>query len=168
MTASANELVQVGDEIPSLVLEDERGTPVNLRAVAADATLILFFYPKDNGMVCRTQACAIRDSWPLLRAEGIEVFGVNPDSAQSHQAFRTKFDLPFPLLVDENAQLARAFGFDHPWARTGQWPVQRSTVIVDPGGRVRVILPKVKAASHFDLLRVNLGLAERGDTADAT
>src|SRR5687767_3273285 len=109
MSSHPSTQLRAGDPIPDLTLEDERGTPVNLRQAAADSTVILFFYPKDEGLRCRTQACAIRDSWPLLRSEGIEVYGVNPADAGSHRRFRERFGLPFPLLVDENLQLARAF-----------------------------------------------------------
>lgn len=158
---TTDSVLQVGDEIPDLVLEDERGAQVRLRERATESTLILFFYPKDEGLRCRTQACALRESWPLLRSEGVEVFGVNPASAASHQRFRERFGLPFPLLVDSDLALARAFGFARPWAGTGLYPVERSTVIVDPGGTVRVILRNVKPSSHFDVLRVNLGLPER-------
>ena len=158
---STSATLAVGDQIPDITLSDETGSLVSLRERAADNTVILFFYPKDEGMMCRTQACGIRDSWPLLRSEGIEVFGVNPADADSHRRFSERFGLPFPLLVDEELQLARAFGFQRPWAGTGLYPVERSTAIIDPGGRIRAVMPKVKANAHFDLLRVNLGLPQR-------
>lgn len=156
--------VAVGDQLPDVQLLDERGTPVDLRAAAADRTLILFFYPKDNGVFCRTQACALRDSWPLLRAASIAVYGINGASAQSHARFRDRHDLPFPLLVDEDLQLARRFGFVRDWIPgSSTRAVERSTVIVDPGGTVRTILRNVRASSHFDMLRVDLRLPESGD-----
>lgn len=160
-TEPASRTLQVGDELPRLDLRDERGQIVDLRVVSRDNTVILFFYPRDNGIRCRTQACSIRDSWPLLRSEGIEVFGVNHQSADSHAKFREKYSLPFPLLVDRDLHLARAFGFVNSWMPPGVSPLERSTVIIDPGATIRAILPRVKPASHFDLLRANLGLPDR-------
>lgn len=155
--------LQVGDELPRIDLLDEQGQVVDLRAISRENTVILFFYPRDNGIRCRTQACAIRDSWPLLRSEGIEVFGVNHQSAESHQRFRDRYGLPFPLLVDRDLHLARAFGFVNSWMPPGVSPLERSTVIIDPGGTIRAILPKVKPTAHFDILRANLGLPARTD-----
>ncbi|MCW2920760.1 MAG: bcp [Thermoleophilia bacterium] len=161
-------VLRVGDELPRLDLLDEQGQIVDLRAVSRDSTVILFFYPRDNGIRCRTQACGIRDSWPLLRSEGIEVFGVNHGSAESHLRFKDRYGLPFPLLVDRDLHLARAFGFVNSWMPPGVSPLTRSTVIIDPGGTIRVIIPKVKPASHFDILRANLGLRERVDAPPAS
>lgn len=164
MDASAphdTQTLHVGDELPRLELRDERGNVVDLREVSRENTVVLFFYPRDNGIRCRTQACSMRDSWPLLRSEGIEVFGVNHQSAESHQRFRDRYGLPFPLLVDRDLHLARAFGFVNSWMPPGVSPLERSTVIIDPGGTVRAILKRVKPAAHFDILRADLGLPAR-------
>jgi peroxiredoxin Q/BCP len=156
--------LQVGDEFPDLDMLDERGQVVNVRRVADQSTVILFFYPRDNGLRCRTQACALRDSWPLLRSEGVEVFGVNHQSAESHRQFRDRYGLPFPLLVDRDMHLARAFGFTREWLPPGVSPIERSTAIIDPGGTIRGILRRVKPGAHFDILRADLGLPQRAPT----
>lgn len=163
MTESAEPLptLQVGDEFPHMQLMDEQGQAVDIRAVAQESTVILFFYPRDNGLRCRTQACALRDSWPLLRSEGIEVFGVNHQSADSHRQFRDRYGLPFPLLVDRDLHLARALGFINSWMPPGVSPLERSTVIIDPGGTIRAVLRRVKPNAHFDILRADLGLPAR-------
>lgn len=157
----ASQPLAPGDMLPAIVLPDENGMPVDLRAVAAQNTVILFFYPRDNGIRCRTQACAMRDSWPLLRSEGIVVFGVNHMDAASHQRFRDKHGLPFRLLVDQQLELSKAFGFINSWVPPGVSPIERSTAIIDPGGRVRASLKRVRPSTHFDLLRADLGLPER-------
>ena len=160
-TTHISSILGVGDELPDLTLGDDRGGTVRLREIAEENTVILFFYPRDNGLRCKTQACSLRESWPLLRSEGIEVFGVNHADAESHAQFSRRNELPYPLLVDANLELARAFGFVRSWVPPGVSPIIRSTVIVDPGGRIRVVLANVKASTHFDLLRVNLRLPER-------
>jgi len=159
------EPLAVGDEFPRIVLLDEQRQPVDVHEIAQRSTVILFFYPRDNGLRCRTQACALRDSWPLLRSEGIEVFGVNHQSADSHLEFRDRYGLPFPLLVDRDLHLARAFGFVNSWMPPGVSPLERSTVIIDPGATIRAILKRVKPGAHFDILRADLGLPERLEPA---
>lgn len=158
---STSEPLAPGDELPPIVLSDDTGALVDLREVAATNTVILFFYPRDNGIRCRTQACSMRDSWPLLRAEGIEVFGVNHMDAASHHRFREKHGLPFRLLVDDELELSKAFGFVNLWGPPGVSPIERSTAIIDPGGTVRAVLRRVRPSTHFDLLRADLGLPER-------
>ena len=165
--AAGDRVLEVGDELPPFQLRDDRGELVDLREKAQDSTLILFFYPRDNGLRCRTQACALRDSWPLLRSEGIEVYGVNHQDAESHQRFRDRYGLPFPLLSDADLAMAKAFGFVNWWAVPPISPIERSTVIIDPGGRVRAILRRVKPNAHFDILRADLGLPQRADAPPA-
>jgi peroxiredoxin Q/BCP len=153
----------VGNDLPSVGLVNQDGSIVDLRERAAESTLILYFYPFDGSPGCTTQACAIRDSWPLLRASGVEVYGINSADSTSHQAFRGRYGLPFDLLTDPDRQLARAFGFVRaiPGISGGWSRVERSTVIVDPGGRIRAVLRKVKPTAHFDLLRVQLDLRDQ-------
>jgi peroxiredoxin Q/BCP len=167
MTATNERILQVGDELPPFQLRDDQNELVDLRAVAQDSTVILFFYPRDNGIRCRTQACALRDSWPLLRSEGIEVFGVNHQDPASHQKFKDRYGLPFPLLCDEDLSVAKSFGFVNWWAVPPISPIERSTVIIDPGGTVRIILRRVKPNAHFDILRADLGLKRREDVPAA-
>jgi peroxiredoxin Q/BCP len=133
-----------------------------------DKTLIVFFYPYDNSPGCVTQSCAIRDNWPLLQSENIDVVGVNSGSASSHANFRGKYGLPFALLVDRDHELAHAFGFVHRLPGLSGTPsrVERSTVIIDPGGTIRAVLRKVKPDAHFEMLRVNLGLSASSTTAE--
>src|SRR5688500_2113260 len=128
MTALAKSHVGVGDQLPDLTLLDEGGNPVHLRELAERSPVIVFFYPRDDGPRCRTQACALRDSWPLLRAEGIEVLCANHFDAESHARFREKHSLPYPLLVDEDLQLSKAFGFTR-FVPPGVSPVVRNTLI---------------------------------------
>lgn len=149
--------LDVGDQLPDITLPDDQGRPVRLRDHCADQTLILFFYPRDGGLLCRTQACELRDNWPLLRSAAVEVMGVNNQDEQSHAQFRERYGLPFPLLVDRDLTLARAFGFAHP--RMPLYKMDRATVIVDPGGTIRAALRNVKPTAHFDMLKLNLDLA---------
>ena len=151
---------EVGDVFPDVTLASEDNEPVRLRELCEDATLVVFFYPWNNSPGCVTQACAIRDNWPLLQNSNVNVVGVNSASVESHAKFSGKYGLPFPLLSDPRRDLAGEFDFVHlaPLLSGGSGRVERSTVIVDPGGTIRAILRKVKPGGHFDMLRVELGL----------
>jgi peroxiredoxin Q/BCP len=71
---------------------------------------LVYFYPKDNTPGCTKQACGIRDSWSEFQSAGLKVFGVSKDPQTSHDKFRAKYTLPFPLIADTDLTLAQAFG----------------------------------------------------------
>lgn len=151
--------LQLGHAVPDLTLTDDAGTDVRLRDLVGK-TVVLYFYPKDDTPGCTTQACSLRDEWDAFAREDIALFGVSPDSAESHGTFRAKYDLPFPLLVDADHALAEAFGI---WSEKKNYGktymgIVRSTVIIDPDGTIRTIKRNVKPADHTEWLKSELGL----------
>lgn len=78
------------------------------------------------------------------------VMGVSPDSVSSHQKFKKKYALKYPLLVDEGHRLADAYGIWKEKAMYGvkYWGVERTTVVIDRDGRIARIFPKVKVPGH--------------------
>jgi peroxiredoxin Q/BCP len=160
MTNAAAPTIEVGQPVPDLTLLDDEGTEVRLRDLAG-RRVVLYFYPKDDTPGCTTQACALRDGWGEF--EGVEdlvVYGVSPDDQAKHRKFRAKHDLPFHLLVDEDHELADAFGFWVEKSMYGKryWGVERSTVIVGADGTVQSVVRKVKPGEHVGWLRRELGL----------
>jgi peroxiredoxin Q/BCP len=99
----------------------------------AGATLVLFFYPKDDTPGCTAEACAFRDGFADFQALGAQVWGVSGDNAASHQRFAARHQLPFPLLVDQGNQLRRAFGVPN---TLGVLP-GRVTYVIDGKGVIR-------------------------------
>ena len=89
--------LKAGDVAPDFEAVDDKGETVRLKDLRGKR-VVLYFYPKDNTTGCTAQACAFRDAYPQLGEKNAIVLGVSPDSAKSHQSFRSKFDLPFPLL----------------------------------------------------------------------
>lgn len=118
-----------------------------------DKPVVLYFYPKDSTPGCTTQACGIRDSWQKL-AEKVHLFGVSADSIKRHENFISKYQLPFPLISDENHAIAEAYGV---WVEKSLYGrkymgIERSTFLIDASGRIAQIWEKVKPAGHAELL----------------
>ncbi|WP_010316797.1 peroxiredoxin [Synechococcus sp. CB0205] len=121
-----------GDRAPLIALQDQNGVERRSDQLAGKA-LVLFFYPKDDTPGCTMEACAFRDSYADLQALGAEVWGVSGDNASSHQRFASRHNLPYPLLVDQNNQLRKAFGVP---GVLGLLP-GRVTYVIDASGVVR-------------------------------
>ena len=98
----------VGAKAPDFTLPDDSGHTVELSALRGKS-VVLVFYPGDDTPGCTKQLCQLRDDWSEAVARGVEVFGVNPGNAQSHDKFRRKFGFPFPLLVDQGQKVATLY-----------------------------------------------------------
>src|SRR5690606_29686927 len=112
--------------------------------------VVLYFYPRDNTPGCTREACNFRDNYSDLQAEGAVVLGVSGGSAASKTKFATKYELPFPLLIDSEHEIARAygaFGLKKNYGREYEG-ITRSTVLIDPDGKVAKVWPKVKPDDH--------------------
>lgn len=137
-----------GMDAPDFTLPDDGGNSVSLKDLRGE-WVVLYWYPKDDTPGCTTEACEIRDNWQLLGGEA-RLFGVSPDSVNSHQKFKQKFDLPFPLLADEGHVVSDVYGLWGPKKFMGReyMGVDRATFIIDPDGKIARIFPKVKPAGH--------------------
>ncbi len=139
----------VGDLAPEIDLPDETGTIHRLSDQAGRWT-ILYFYPKDDTPGCTVEACEFRDHDQAVRERGADVWGISPQGPVSKRAFREKFGLPFPLLADEQHAVAEAYGSWVEKQNYGKtyWGTARTTFLVDPGGRIARVWPKVKPEGH--------------------
>ena len=89
--------IEAGKKAPAFTLTDARGAKVSL-ADFAGKHVVLYFYPKDDTPGCTKEACGFRDLWKDIQKTGAVVVGVSPDGGASHEKFRAKYKLPFPLL----------------------------------------------------------------------
>ncbi len=142
--------------LPTIGGAYESETEVSLSDFAGNR-LLLYFYPKDNTPGCTAQACAIRDSWDSLK-DRLQIVGVSPDSVRKHQNFINKFDLPFPLLVDAEQEMSKAYGV---WVKKKMYGkeymgVERSSFLIDTDGTLLHVFPKVKPAEHIALVEEQL------------
>ena len=134
--------IAVGDQAPQFSLKDQNGVERRL-ADLNGKPLVLFFYPKDDTPGCTIEACGFRDQYTALQELGAEVWGVSGDGASSHRRFAGKFQLPYPLLVDERSELRNAFGV----ARTLFVLPGRVTYVIDGTGVVRLVFDEMLDAN---------------------
>jgi peroxiredoxin Q/BCP len=138
-----------GDPAPEIALPDDDGTIHRLSDRRGHWTIV-YFYPKDDTPGCTLEACEFRDDHQRIVGADAEIWGISPDGAASHAAFRASFGLPFPLLSDEEHDVAEAYGAWTLRRRDGReyLGIQRSSFLVDPDGRIARVWPKVQAEGH--------------------
>ena len=137
-----------GDVAPEFDVETDRSEHVKLSDLRGE-WVVLYWYPKDDTPGCTTEACGIRDNWQMISGEA-KLFGISPDSVKSHQKFRDKFNLPFPLLADEGHRVSERYGVWGPKKFMGReyMGVDRATFVIDPEGKIARVFPKVSPAGH--------------------
>ena len=109
--------LKVGDQAPEFTLPDETGKPVSLSDFRGKR-VVLFFYPRDNTPGCTAQACGFRDEFGVIQDKNAVVLGVSGQGAKSHQGFKSKNSLPFPLLSDEDHEVSKKYGV---WGIRSSW-----------------------------------------------
>ena len=138
-----------GDTPPDFELADQDGNTHRLKDYRGK-TVVLYFYPRDDTPGCTKQACGFRDNHEAIADEGAIVLGVSTDDAASHTKFRAKHGLPFPLLVDEDAKLATAYGAWGEKTLYGRKSIgmTRSTFVIGPDGTFTKIWKRARAAEN--------------------
>lgn len=142
-------MLNVGDKAPDFSLPASTGETISLKDLKGNQ-VVLYFYPKDDTPGCTREACSFRDSNDELTASGIKVLGVSADSVQSHQDFVGKFNLPFPLLADEDKKVIEDYGVWGERQVRGRtvMGIRRMTYLIDGEGVVRQVWPNVTPDNH--------------------
>lgn len=143
--------IEVGKKAPAFTLESSDGGKVKLSELAGKI-VVLYFYPRDNTPGCTAQAEGFRDAVPALKKLGAVVLGVSKDSIASHEKFRDKYKLSFPLLTDPDGATLEAYGAWGDKVLYGKKSkgIIRSTVLIGPDGKVLKHWPKVSVKGHVD------------------
>ena len=142
--------IEEGKNAPAFTLTDTNGEKVALKDIKG-STIVLYFYPRDDTPGCTKEACGFRDLWKEIQKTGAVVYGVSPDTAESHQKFTRKYKLPFNLLSDPDKKMMTRYGAYGEKTMYGKktMGVIRSTVIIDAKGKVARHWRRVaKAADH--------------------
>jgi peroxiredoxin Q/BCP len=119
---------------------------------AAGRKLVLYFYPRDMTSGCTRESQDFRDLAPAFRKAGTQIVGVSRDPVASHDKFAAKESLPFPLLADTEETVCRLFDVIKPKSLYGRkfLGIERSTFLLDGGGRLRQEWRKVKVPGHAE------------------
>ena len=123
-----------GDEAPDFTLRDENGEAVTLSDRLEEGPVMLVFYPGDFTPACTRQMCSYRDRYEEFRELGIEIIGISDDEADSHEKFRSKYELPFTLLADPDHQVIEKYGGSGLLSAGG---AHRANFLIDAKGIVR-------------------------------
>ena len=143
--------MNIGDKAPEILGKDEQGRDIRLSDYKG-RKLVLYFYPKDNTSGCTSEACSLRDHYQELQGAGYEVVGVSKDSAATHQKFKEKHELPFPLIADVDHALLEAMGA---WGEKSMYGKKvtgtiRTTFIITEEGVIEQIFAgkQIKTKAH--------------------
>jgi peroxiredoxin Q/BCP len=141
--------LKIGDKAPNFSGVDQNG---NLHTLAdyIGKKLVVFFYPKASTPGCTAEACDLRDNYARFQLNNYALLGVSADSAKAQLKFVEKYDLPFPLLADEEKSVILAFGVWGPKKFMGKEydGIHRTTFVIDEKGSIEEIISDVKTKAH--------------------
>lgn len=144
-------MLKSGDKAPAFSLPIDGDRTLSTDDLAGKP-YVVYFYPKDNTPGCTTESCDFRDNYARALGHGAQVIGVSKDSVRSHNGFKAKHELPFPLISDAEGTLHEAYGA---WGLKKNYGREymgtiRSTFLVGPDGTVIEAWPKVRVKGHVD------------------
>ncbi|MHA1907289.1 MAG: peroxiredoxin [Candidatus Thorarchaeota archaeon] len=150
-------MIKQGDKAPDFETTTESGDSFRLSSFRGKKVMI-FFYPKDDTPGCTAEACSIRDSWGSFTDDEVPVFGISGGNSKSHQKFKDKYELPFPLLMDEEFEIAKLYEVYMKKKMYGKeyMGINRTTFLIDENGIVEGIfggpegIDKVQTKEHAD------------------
>jgi peroxiredoxin Q/BCP len=143
--------IEAGDAAPNFSAKDQDGNQHQLTDYKGKK-LVVFFYPKASTPGCTAEACNLRDNWEKFQEQGYEILGVSADSPKRQQNFKNKYELPFPLLADEDKEVINAFGVWGPKKFMGKEydGIHRTTFIINEEGKIEEVIKKVKTKAHTE------------------
>jgi peroxiredoxin Q/BCP len=140
----------VGQPAPDFTLIADNGEAITLSQLKGKK-IVLYFYPKDDTPGCTQQACDFRDNQSEFAKKGTIILGISRDNNASHQKFKNKYSLNFPLLTDEEGKVCEAYGVWQQKSMYGKtyFGIERSTFLIDENLNIQKIWRKVKVDDHF-------------------
>jgi peroxiredoxin Q/BCP len=143
----------IGDTIPDFQTTDEAGQDYSSKSLRG-SPVIIYFYPRDNTPGCTLQACDLRDNYEHFLNIPITILGISGCSLDSHQKFKTKNSLPFPLLLDEGHRIAKSFGVwgEKKFMGKSFEGIHRTTFLISKTGNILKTYLKVKPSLHSSMV----------------
>ena len=141
--------LKIGDIAPAINSVNQNNEIITLEQFKGKK-IVLYFYPKDMTPGCTAQSCNLRDNYQSLLDAGYIVLGCSADSPQKHIKFIEKYDLPFPLISDEDKKVVGDYGVWGLKKFMGKeyMGISRTTFIIDENGVIEDIIEKVKTKEH--------------------
>ena len=141
--------LKTGDKAPNFSGLDQNGTSHKLTDYTGKK-LVVFFYPKASTPGCTAEACDLRDNFARFQSSNYALLGVSADNAKAQLKFVEKYDLPFPLLADEDKSVIQAFGVWGPKKFMGKEydGIHRTTFVIDENGTIEDVISEVKTKAH--------------------
>jgi peroxiredoxin Q/BCP len=144
-------MIKEGAPAPDFEVLDDEGKPFHLSDLKGKE-VVLYFYPKADTPGCTKEACEFRDTITKFKRRDAVVIGVSPDKPTAQAKFKSKYELTFPLLADEDHKVAEAYGVWQEKSMYGKkyMGIARTTFVIDKDGRVKKIFEKVKPEGHAE------------------
>ena len=150
-------MLKEGDKAPDITLDTDSGEKLALSSFRGKK-VVLYFYPRANTPGCTVEACEFTSALKDFEEVQAAVVGVSPDSPQSHRKFADKHGLKLRLLSDTDHAVLHAYvawGLKSMYGKKYEGVI-RSTVLIDPKGRIAFHWPKVKPEGHAKEVRKKL------------
>jgi peroxiredoxin Q/BCP len=138
--------LKVGDKLPNFKAKDTNGNLFDSQDYIGKQPLVIYFYPKDETKVCTEQACSFRDNYEEFKELGAEIIGISADSVQSHFKFKSKFNLPFILLSDNDKKLRKLFQVENDFLIIPG----RQTFVSNKEGEIVLIFNSMSGKIHIE------------------
>ena len=144
-------VLKEGSKAPVFKAVDQNGKPISL-ADYKGKKVILYFYPKDDTPTCTAQACNLKDNYSTLLKKGYQVIGVSTDDVKSHKKFEQKYDLPFPLVSDEDKKIVDKYNLwgEKKFMGRTYMGTTRTTFLIDEEGKIVKIIDKPDSKNHTE------------------
>lgn len=140
---------KIGESFPDFSMISDEGKNVDLASIQG-TPVVIYFYPKDNTPGCTTESKEFSELYDEFKKINCRIFGVSKDTMKKHQNFKSKFNFPFNLLVDENAEFCQKLGIYKEKSMFGKkyMGIERTTFLLDEKGKIVEIWPKVSVTNH--------------------
>lgn len=135
---------------PDFAMKDVQGNISRLSDLKGKKDIVVYFYPEDFTPGCTTQAAEFSRDYEKFKEAGIEIVGISPNEEESHEKFRQKMGIPYPLVADTEKDVSKSFGVYGLKKFMGReyMGVNRSTFLIDKTGKIVKIFKRVRPAGH--------------------